>query len=218
MEKINKLSKILLFAAIGFFSQIRPTANSEIKFKDPRKVVVLDPGHGMDNQKLEAIDLGATYKQYYEAGIVLEQAKNIKKMLDNTKYKVILTRQDIKTSMALENRSKLADSLNADLFISLHVNNFKLKRIIGFEIYYKKNRDKRLAELLAKNLEANTPIKKRRIKKEDYKVLENTICPSILIECGYLSNKHDRKYILDTIPDIEQAIAKTIENYFKTNN
>lgn len=215
---ITKLLKILLLSFIGLSFQIRPTENSETKFEDNRKIIVLDPGHGMSNKEKGKIDYGANYKNFYEANIVLQQAKIIRKMLNPLKYRVVLTREDNLKPTPVEYRPKLADSLNADLFISLHVNNFRLKSIKGFEIYYERDKDISLAKILAKNLEGITPITKRKIKKENYKMLDKVKCPAILIESGYISNKHDRKYILDTIPDIEKAITKTIENYLDQEN
>jgi N-acetylmuramoyl-L-alanine amidase len=106
--------------------------------------------------------------------------------------------------------------MGADIFISLHINNFREKNIRGFEVYYRENKSEKLAKLAAKNLEEIALIPKRRIKKEKYLMLKETNCPSILIESEYLSNKRGRKCILDTIPNIEMAVVKTIEEYFQT--
>ena len=220
MDKIGKA--LLLISIISSFEPAK-TITSEIKYKDTRKVIILDPGHGMDNKgnwplsKEWKFDEGATYKKYRETDIVLEQAKTIKNMLDSTKYKVILTREDNFIPTPLRFRPYFANQNNADLFISLHTNNFELRRIKGSEVFYRENKNRGLAKLAAKNLEKFTPIENRQVKKRNYIVLDSINCPAILIEPGYLSNSRDRKYLTDTIPDIEKAIAKTIKDYFSNN-
>lgn len=60
-----------------------------------------------------------------------------------------------------------------------------------------------------------TPIPKNRLKKEEYLMLKDLNCPGVLVESGYVRSKKDIESITDTIPDIEKAIAKTIEDYLK---
>lgn len=216
---LKKIGRIALIGSILYFLNSRELIAPEKGTKldrDPRKVVVLDPGHGMSNRKPGVMHFGATYKnkKYKEVEIVLEQAKKIKEMLNPSFYKVILTRYDNKTPTPIESRPKLANELNADIFISLHINQNKdVKDIGGFEIYYKVDESKRLAELAAENLETITQIPKRWVRKEDYLVLKGVKCPAALLEIGYMPK--DLKYILDTIPNIEKAVAKTIEDYLK---
>ncbi|MCK7498423.1 MAG: N-acetylmuramoyl-L-alanine amidase [Comamonadaceae bacterium] len=106
--------------------------------KDTRKVVILDPGHGMGNRVPNLMDWGKDYKNYKEAEIVLEKAKKIKSMLDSTKYNVILTRKNNETHCPIESRPEISNKINADLFLSLHVNDFKnWKNISGSEIYWR---------------------------------------------------------------------------------
>jgi N-acetylmuramoyl-L-alanine amidase len=216
---LTKINKIALLLPILYFLNTKELIAPEIKDKnipDIRKVVVIDPGHGMSNKELGKIDWGgARYKEHREADIVLKQAKEIEKMLDSNLYRVILTRQENNTNTPLDSRLALANQLNADIFISLHINNFKRRDIKGFEIYHREYKSEQLAKLAAKNICEMTPLLEKRTLKQEYLMLKDLNCPGILIESGYLSNKGDRGYILDTIPDIEKAIVKTIEDYLK---
>ena len=162
------------------------------------------------------MDWGISYKNYKEAEIVLEKAKKIREMLDKRKYEVFLTREDNTTPCPIESRPELANKLNADLFISLHINNCKgLKNISGSEIYWRYKNGKELAKLAAKNLEEITPISNRYVSWGEYLMLKGIKCPAALLDVGYLLNEQDRKHILDTNNYIEKAIVKTIEDYLK---
>lgn len=215
-DTIKRIGKIALIGSILYFLHTRESIapGGEKLTKDPRKVIVLDIGHGRSNKKLGKMDFGAMYKDYIEADIVQEQAIKVKNMLNPSYYKVILTRKNPGQDAPLESRSELANKLNADLFISFHINdNPKVKNLRGFEIYYRDEKSGEFAESTAKNLEAMTSIPKKWIRKEDYVVLKDLNCPGILVESGYVRSKKDIESITDTIPDVEKAIVKSIEEY-----
>lgn len=216
-QTIKKIGRIALLAPIIYFLQERdintPTAGIKL-YKDKRKIIVLDPGHGMSNRKFGVMDWGdAKYKDYREADITLKEAENIKKMLNPNLYNVILTRIDNYKSAPINSRPELANRLNADMFVSLHVNNnFKNRNMHGFEVYYRDDKSKELAKLAAKNLECITSLSKRLIKKKNYLMLKGINCPSILVEGGYLPR--DRNIILDSSKYVEKAVVRTIEDSF----
>lgn len=95
------------------------------------KTIVIDPGHG-------GKDTGAPgyYKGLYEKDIVLSIAKKLaRKIRRRIKCKVYLTRtRDIYIS--LEERTAIANTKNADLFISIHTNASRNKRASGIETYF----------------------------------------------------------------------------------
>lgn len=227
---LKNLRKTLLFLPLIYSLSspklIAPEFKSlPIEYSKPiikRKIIVLDPGHGMGNRDKGLLDWGISYKEYKEAEIVLEKAKNIEKMLDQTKYKVILTRKDNKTHSPIESRPELANENEADIFISIHVNGYQgWKNISGSEVYYRKDSNKelksksrKLAKIAAKHLEEMTFIPNRAILQEDYLMLKEIKCPAALLDVGYLLNEKDRNTILNT-DYVERAIVKTIEEYLK---
>jgi len=143
----------------------------------------------------------------------LEKAKKIKSMLDSTKYKVILTREDNITNSPIEKRPELANESGADLFLSFHVNDYKgWKSISGSEVYWRYKKDKGLAELAAKNLEEITSIPNRYINWGEYLMLKGIKCPAAILEVGYLLNEGNREKILNE-PGVEKAVVKTIEGF-----
>ena len=93
--------------------------------------IVIDPGHG-------GKDPGAPgwLKGVWEKDVVLKIAKRLaKRMRDRLQCDVVLTRSsDI--YLTLEERTAIANTNNADLFISLHCNAAKNRKLRGFETYF----------------------------------------------------------------------------------
>jgi N-acetylmuramoyl-L-alanine amidase len=218
---LKRIGRIALIGSILYFLNTKESIAPEIEYitiesskpiiKDTRKVIVLDPGHGKNNAAPKLMDWGMTYQDYKEAEIVLEKAKNIQKMLDSTKYKVILTREDNVTPCPIESRPEIANKNNADLFISLHVNDYKgWKSISGSEVYWRYEKDKEFANLAAKNLEEMTSIPNRYVSWGEYLMLKDVKCPAALLDVGYLLNEGDREKILNE-SGVERAVVKTIE-------
>ncbi len=93
--------------------------------------IVIDPGHG-------GKDPGAPgyLKNVWEKDVVLKISKRLaKKMRDRLKCDVILTRST-DTYLTLEERTAIANTQNADLFISLHCNAAKSRKATGMETYF----------------------------------------------------------------------------------
>lgn len=92
--------------------------------------IIIDPGHG-------GPDPGAPgyIKGVWEKDIVLKLALNLaKKLRTRLNCTVELTRSTDKR-LTLEERTAIANTQRADLFISLHCNAAKNKRLTGFETY-----------------------------------------------------------------------------------
>ncbi|MFH1219345.1 MAG: N-acetylmuramoyl-L-alanine amidase [Candidatus Eisenbacteria bacterium] len=92
-------------------------------------LVVLDPGHGGENRG----SLGAT--GYLEKQFNLELARKLRQSLESKGIQVIMTRND-DISVPLETRTEVANSVGADLFISIHANGFASSAAKGFEVYF----------------------------------------------------------------------------------
>ncbi len=90
--------------------------------------IMIDPGHGGD-------DPGAVHKNIYEKDINLRLAKILGKILKNKDFQVAYTRKTDKF-IPLEKRTEMANSAQADLFISLHVNAHRIRSARGIEVYY----------------------------------------------------------------------------------
>jgi N-acetylmuramoyl-L-alanine amidase len=92
--------------------------------------IVIDPGHG-------GKDPGTVGSHGIEEKTInLQVAQELAEVLRDTyNYEVLLTRMD-DTFMPLEERSRLANAQNADLFISIHCNASLSAKLKGFEVYF----------------------------------------------------------------------------------
>ncbi|MFW6029524.1 MAG: N-acetylmuramoyl-L-alanine amidase [Halanaerobiales bacterium] len=191
-----------------------PTQSTSMEFK-----VVIDAGHG-------SIDTGTSHGNVLEKEINLEIAKRLAKELKKYNIKAILTRTEDKLYM--DSRSKdiirrpqIANEANADLFISLHANNYSNSQPRGSQIFYKKNCEESsiLAEIIKEELINIRDANNRSNQMGDFLVLNMLKCPGVLIEVGFLSNAEDRQKLKDSNYQnkISKAIRKGIIKYFQEN-
>ena len=105
-------------------------------------VVLIDPGHGgaelgaMSRVWVKKKGVKKT-KNIYEKDLALKLAKKVKKYLDK-KHTTYLTRSFDRT-VTLNERANMADTVKADLFISIHFNSSTESKSHGFETYYLDN-------------------------------------------------------------------------------
>ncbi len=179
-----------------------------------KQVIVVDPGHG-------GKDPGAIIGTYREKDVNLAVTLELKKLLDNLPdTKVYYTRLD-DSYPTLQERTILANEVGADFFLSLHCNSFA-SSYNGTETLYYPGPDTpgmdhfELAEIFQATFPAYTEFKDYTAKQRDnLYVLKHTDMPSIILEMGYLSNDHDRSYLID--PTYQDDIAKGIyESILKT--
>ena len=93
--------------------------------------IIIDPGHG-------GHDYGAPgyLKGVHEKDVVLQIARRLaKKIRAQLNYEVYLTRNSDRF-LTLEERTAIANTKNADLFISIHTNSHRDRRAYGIETYF----------------------------------------------------------------------------------
>jgi N-acetylmuramoyl-L-alanine amidase len=167
---------------------------------DTKKIIVIDPGHG-------GKDSGAIgIKGIKEKDIVLDIALKILRLNDRleTPLDIYLTRYG-DTLISLSDRSKLAKTLNADLFVSLHCNHSDNPKARGIEVYVVETHFEYSKESIWFAYQLQNRIKKqlnfesRGVKFANFQVLRETIghYPSVLLELGFLSNGDESGYLLD---------------------
>lgn len=108
--------------------------------------------------------------------------------------------------VGLYDRPALANSINADMFISMHANSTTNPSVYGIEVLYApatidslKTVDQYpLAKLVMEEvLKSTGGIAKRIHKRPDLVVLNRSVMPAILIETGFMSNDEELKLIMD---------------------
>jgi N-acetylmuramoyl-L-alanine amidase len=109
----------------------------------------------------------------------------------------------------------LANSLKADLFLSVHANSY-YKATNGTETYYTRANSQAFAKLLHKNAVAATGFKDGGVRTAGFKVIKYTTMPAVLLEVGYLSNASDGpKLFTEALQNrVAAAIAASIKQNF----
>lgn len=166
------------------------------KKKNPFKnKVVLDPGHG-------GVDKGVNIGNIYEKDITLKIVKFMINDLRYNGYEVLPTRETDKL-LALSEVADFANNNNADVLISVHINSFQESKYQGIGTYYyddegfQKEERIRLAKIIQKHSIQSDGWKDRGIFRDKLKVLRLAKVPSVLIECGFLTNPEDKDRLLN---------------------
>lgn len=194
--KINKfivfisLILILYFVLAGISHAKATSTNS---YKTP--FILIDAGHG-------GSDGGAvgTTTKVKESDLNLQYAKTLKKYFLSLNFRVELIRESefsLKSNKKddMEERKKIIENSNADIFISIHMNKFSDAVSKGSQVFYKQDDElsKTLAESIKNLLVKNIEHSRKLSLSGDFLVLNSSKCPSVLIECGFLSNPEDEQ-------------------------
>ncbi len=178
-------------------------------------LIVIDPGHGGEDE-------GSSRGDVLEKEVNLELAKKLSDKLIELGYEVKLTRETDNAQFTLEERVNIAESVNADLYISIHQNACEEKesKVTGIETWYcadASGNSKRLAQLVHMGALNKTGAQDRELRESrELYVIRETSMPSCLIETSFLSNKKEREAICD--PEYQEklvsGIAQGIDYYY----
>lgn len=160
--------------------------------------VIIDAGHG-------GIDGGAVGDDgTMEKELNLAVAKKLEAIFDAAGINVIMTRRDdVSLGESTSSHRKL-DDLKARvtltkqpgkvIFISIHMNKFPVEKYSGLQVYYSKNDG--FSKVLAESIQSYSaeyiqPYNSRKAKAagSEIYVLDNALCPAVLVECGFMSNR-----------------------------
>lgn len=182
------------------------------------KRIVLDPGHG--GKDFGAIGINGLKEKDVVLGIALEILKRNAK--SETPIDIYLTRYS-DTLISLSDRTKLAQTLEADLYISLHCNDADNPNARGIEIYASRSISNYAvpsiwyAYRLQQNFQMQLGYESRGVKFANFQVLREVIglCSGVLIELGFLSNSDESSYLVEkeNIERIASIILSSIVNH-----
>jgi N-acetylmuramoyl-L-alanine amidase len=111
------------------------SSNADITVKLD-KLIILDPGHGGGSPgAIPKASDGSSLTQYREAVLNMQIVEKIRDRLQKIGADVILTRED-DTNVPLEDRTKTANDMNADLFISIHHDSVSTPTATGTSAFY----------------------------------------------------------------------------------
>jgi N-acetylmuramoyl-L-alanine amidase len=164
--------------------------------------VILDPGHG-------GSDPGAQRAGIQEKQITLAIGAILKQLLEQKGVNVILTRSD-DTFVSLEERARLTNAVNPNLFLSIHINSLDTDSDIhGIETYYQTNQSRLLAQSIHDSLVNRLEVPDRYVRKARFYVINHTPVPAVLAEVGFISCQTERENLMSV--DYQNRIAKALE-------
>lgn len=196
---------VIFFTITGFFVyNVKKVSRDAVQtFSVPvtNKVILIDPGHG-------GVDAGASDNGAVEKDINLDIALRLQEYIEESGGIAILTRsEDVSTAdknrsknvtqkkSDLAERKKAIEKYKADVFVSIHMNKFSEEKYYGAQVFYpaKSQESERLAQIIQLSLKENLDKTNKRKEKENkgIYVLKDNPVPSVLIECGFLSNKKE---------------------------
>ena len=165
--------------------------------------IVVDAGHG-------GIDGGAIGKTsgISESVLNLNYANCLKEYLQDFGFNVVMTRtteNGLYSPLAknkkkddMKKRREIVENSNADFVVSIHMNSFSYKSK-GAQVFYGAEDvpSQNLANSIQKYFIKYLQDAKQETKVGDYYILNAIKVPSVLVECGYLSNPDEEKLLLN---------------------
>ena len=164
-------------------------------------VIILDPGHGGEDPGAIGGD------SVYEKDLNLSICRFMRDELLANGYTVVMTRDEdkmlytdsenikgIRKISDLKNRVKLFNSYGNAVVISIHMNSFSEPKYHGTQIYCADSEEARLLATFVRYEVRREiqPDNRRPIKgSEGIYLLEHSENPTILVECGFLSNEEE---------------------------
>lgn len=203
---------VLLFAFRNHAINSKPITHLDKKY-----TVIVDAGHGGHDPGATTPD-GTT-----EKNLTLAIAQKIKSLNNNPNINIILTRESDKFVDLVE-RANFANASNANLFLSIHIDNSKSPKSTGAScfvpsknyLYINKSNVFAKNILMATNgLFANGKLKTR---DKGIWVLENAQMPAVLFMSGYMSNSNDLQFVKENISNIAGGLLAAIEAYLANEN
>lgn len=170
-----------------------------------RKTVIIDPGHG-------GIDVGTVgIDGSLEKNINLSISLDLYDFLMVSGINTVLTRDgdyemyragEQRTKSDLYNRMDYINSIPDSILISIHQNHFENEAEWGTQVWYSPNDDisPTIADKILNSVKKNIqPENKRENKKSDdsYYILYKAQKPSVMVECGFVSNENENKRLQD---------------------
>lgn len=224
-------SVIILLALIGLlaFSIILSSLAGESGKVGSTKVsnnscVVIDAGHGGKDSGTIGID-GAL-----EKSINLDIALDLYDFLKIMGYECHLVRdgdyelyyeEEERTRSDLYNRLDFVNSFENPTLISIHQNHFENESEWGMQIWYSPNDSvsKLLADQILSFTNSNIQKENKRQNKQSgssYYILHKATAPSVMVECGFMSNRNENALLQDK--EYQKKIAYSISMGFNNYN
>jgi N-acetylmuramoyl-L-alanine amidase len=150
-------------------------------------IVVIDAGHGGHDRG------GIPRQRVPEKTMTLDVAQRLKAVLQSYGYRVVMTR-DSDVFIPLGTRVAIANSYRDAIFVCIHFNATPRSSASGIETYFYSSQSLPLASAIHYYVAGGAPSANRGVRRRGFYVLRNTRIPSVLVECGFLTNPTEAQY------------------------
>lgn len=176
--------------------------------------VVLDAGHGGVDGGVVGVGTGVK-----ESDLNLEMTYLVKECFETCGFPVVLTRKDKNGLYGdatdgfkrrdMAKRREIIQNAKANMVISIHMNKFSSPSRSGPQVFFDENSDdgRALANRIQTVLNDFTGNSHSELKG-DYYMLKCTTSPSVIVECGFLSNAEDERKLTDR--EYQKQLAEKI--------
>lgn len=191
------------------------------------KIILIDAGHGGNDPG------GQGASGTIEKHINLSIAKKLKGYLEDQGYTSVMIRETdealydpnnligTKKGTDMKHRKEHIEEYNCDLLVSIHLNKFPEAKYYGAQVFYLKGSEEgqKLGILVQNELKRIIGRGNTRVAKSssDYYLLKGNKIPSIIVECGFLSNGEEERLLGDDNyqNQLAYAIFSGITKYYK---
>ncbi|MEI7929190.1 MAG: N-acetylmuramoyl-L-alanine amidase [Verrucomicrobiales bacterium] len=172
------------------------------------KTVVIDAGHG-------GHDKGAQWGQVYEKHLCLDTATRLEAQLKAMGFRTVMTRSS-DNFVSLPGRVDIANRYPDAIFVAVHYNFTWNQDANGLETFYCNSAEsQKLAQMVQSNVVRKVRATDRGTKFARYYVIRHPSIPSILVECGFVSNSTERNKMKSAWyrESLAKGIAEAVMRY-----
>lgn len=148
------------------------------------RTVVIDPGHG-------GHDKGGQWGLVYEKHLALDTSARLESELKKRGFRTVMTRRS-DYFISLPERVRIAKKYSDSIFVSVHYNYTWKQHVSGIETFYTHSHSRELAAHVHRGMMDKVRTNDRGVKFARFYVIRNCTSPSILVECGFVSNSAER--------------------------
>src|SRR5256886_9943166 len=186
-SKLRLLPAALSIASVACGTSSAASRSSPGQSANSSTAVVIDAGHG-------GFDRGGIPGQRIpEKEMTLDVAQRLKTLLAASGYRVIMARGS-DAFVPLPTGGAIANSYGNAIFVCIHFNSAKRMGAGGIETYFYSRESLPLASAIHYYVAGGAPTSNRGVRRRGFYVLRKTTVPSVLVECGFLTNATEANY------------------------
>ncbi len=217
-KRIEVIMAVVLLVGAYFFAREGAHMVENMRAQKGEICIVVDAGHGGDDPGKIGIN------KEKEKDINLKIARKLQKLLEKEGIKIVMTRTDEgglyqqssnnKKVEDMRKRCEIITEAKPVFTVSIHQNSYPEESVKGAQVFYygQSQEGKKLAEALQKAMVAQLDPQNHRQAKanESYFLLKKTPSPTVIVECGFLSNSQEAALL--ATEEYQDKVAKAVKD------